>query len=121
MKLRKDKNSGIVYSTTHGRMCPRCERPAAACVCRRSETVPLGDGIVRIGRVTKGRKGKCVTVVTGLPLAGSALRKLAKELKETCGAGGTTRGGVIEIQGEHRDSLVEELRRRGYTAKRSGG
>ncbi len=73
---------------------------------------------MRVGRQTKGRKGKGVTVVTGVPLGQAELEKLARK---KCGSGGTVRDGVIEIQGEHRDTLVEELGRRGYTAKRSGG
>ncbi len=76
---------------------------------------------MRVGRQTKGRKGKGVTVVTGVPLGQAELEKLARDLKKRCGSGGTVRDGVIEIQGEHRDTLVEELGRRGYTAKRSGG
>ena len=76
---------------------------------------------MRVGRQTKGRKGKGVTVVTGVPLSQAELEKLARDLKKRCGSGGTVRDGVIEIQGEHRDTLVEELARRGYSAKRSGG
>lgn len=76
---------------------------------------------MRVGRQTKGRKGKGVTVVTGVPVGQADLEKLARDLKKKCGSGGTVRDGVIEIQGEHRDKLVEELGRRGYTAKRSGG
>jgi translation initiation factor 1 len=84
--------------------------------------VPKGDGIVRIGRQTQGRKGKGVTVITGLPLAGGALEELATRLKKRCGSGGTvTDAGAIEIQGDHRDALVVELGRLGYTVKRSGG
>jgi translation initiation factor 1 len=80
-----------------------------------------GDGIVRVGRETKGRSGKGVTVVTGVPLAGEDLAKLAAELKRRCGSGGTVKAGTIEIQGDHRDLLVAELARRGWTVKRSGG
>ena len=119
-KLRR--NRGLVYSTDMGRVCPECRRPVAECRCR--QKVPsrtVGDGNVRVGRQTKGRKGKGVTVVTGLPLSGAELEKLARELKKKCGSGGTVRDGVIEIQGEHRDTLVEELDRLGYAAKRSGG
>jgi translation initiation factor 1 len=76
---------------------------------------------VRVGRETKGRAGKGVTVITGLPLASSQLEELARELKKRCGSGGTVRNGSIEIQGEHRDTLVRELTLRGYHAKRSGG
>ncbi len=76
---------------------------------------------MRVGRESKGRKGKGVTVITGLPLNKLALSELAKELKAQCGAGGTVRAGVIEIQGEHRDRLVLALQSRGYAAKKSGG
>lgn len=77
--------------------------------------------VVRVGRETKGRKGKGVTVVTGLPLRGDALEALGSELKRLCGSGGTVRDGVIEVQGDHRDALVAELTKRGYAPKRSGG
>lgn len=115
------KGTGIVYSTERGRMCPGCGRPVGECVCRQEEAVPVGDGIVRVARETKGRKGKGVTVITGLPLEREGLERLARELKQKCGAGGTVKGNTIEIQGDHRDLLMEELKRRGYTVKRSGG
>ena len=112
---------GIVYSTDHGRMCPDCGMPTADCVCRRTDPVRKGDGIVRLWRETKGRKGKGVTLITGLSLPDDELLKLASDLKQRCGSGGTVRDGVIEIQGDHRDILLEELRKRGHTVKRSGG
>jgi translation initiation factor 1 len=84
---------------------------------RRSER----GAVVRVGRETQGRKGKGVTVVSGVPLRGEALAVLASELKRLCGSGGTVRDGVIEIQGDHRDRLVAELAGRGWTVKRSGG
>jgi translation initiation factor 1 len=74
-----------------------------------------------VGRATKGRKGKGVTIITGGPLDPDGLQKLAKQLKQKCGAGGSVKDGVIEIQGDHRDALLEELQKQGYTAKRSGG
>ena len=79
------------------------------------------DGIVRVGRETKGRRGKGVTVITGIPLDHDGLRDLAKQFKQACGSGGTVMEGVIEIQGDHRDRLVEKLKNLGYTVKRSGG
>ena len=79
------------------------------------------DGVVRVGRETKGRKGAGVTVITGIPTHPEGLKQIAKELKQKCGTGGTVKNGVIEIQGDQRDQLVEELTRRGYTVKRSGG
>jgi len=77
--------------------------------------------IVRVGRETKGRRGKGVTVVHGVPLAGAALEELGARLKRVCGSGGTVKDGVIEIQGDHRDFLVQELAKLGWTVRRSGG
>ena len=118
-------SSRIVYSTGAGRRCPECGKPVAECRCRRSKpaqpTVPAGDGVVRVGRETQGRRGKGVTVIRGLPLTDEALQELATRLKQRCGSGGTVAGGVIEIQGDHRDLLVAELTRLGYTARRAGG
>lgn len=102
-------------------MCPECGRPVGECVCRQQKAVPVGDGIVRVSRETKGRKGKGVTLITGLPLDEAELQKLATDLKRKCGAGGTIKGNTIEIQGDHRDLLLEELKKRGYTVKRAGG
>ena len=76
---------------------------------------------MRVGRETKGRRGKGVTVITGVPLAGGALDDLARELKKRCGSGGTVKEGVIEIQGDFRDLIVAELSRRGWDVKKSGG
>lgn len=114
-------NARPVYSSDQGRLCPECGRPQAQCQCDKKQAPPKGSGQVRVGRQTQGRKGKGVTVITGLPLAEEALLALARELKQRCGTGGTVKDGVIEIQGDHRDALVEELSRRGYAAKRSGG
>jgi translation initiation factor 1 len=74
-----------------------------------------------VSRITKGCKGKGLTVITGIPLDDDSLAALAKQLKQKCGAGGTIKDGGIEIQGDHRDMLVEELRARGYSVKRAGG
>lgn len=82
---------------------------------------PKGDSIVRVGRETKGRKGSGVTVITGIPSHPEGLEKLAKQFKQLCGTGGTVKNGVIEIQGEHRDRLVAELQKLGYTVKKAGG
>ncbi len=83
--------------------------------------MPKGDGVVRVGRETKGRKGKGVTLVSGVPLPPEELKTLARELKQKCGTGGTLKDGVIEIQGDHRDALIELLKTKGWTVKRSGG
>ena len=112
---------GTVYSTAHGRMCPSCGKPIGECTCREKRAAAAGDGVVRVGRETKGRKGRGVTVVTGIPLDEEGLKALGKQLKTKCGAGGTVKDGVIEIQGDHRDALFEELRKRGWAVKRAGG
>ena len=114
-------NARPVYSSDQGRLCPQCGRPSVQCQCAKKPSAPKGSGAVRVGRETKGRKGKGVTVITGLPLAEDQLLALAKELKQRCGTGGTVKEGMIEIQGDHRDTLVVELEQRGYAAKRSGG
>lgn len=113
----------IVYRTGVGRICPGCRRPAAQCACKdaRGRATRPNAGPVRVARATQGRGGKVVTVVTGLPLDETQLAALTAELKKRCGAGGTLRAGVIEIQGEHRDTLVAELGKRGYAAQRAGG
>jgi translation initiation factor 1 len=111
-----------VYSTATGRLCPDCGKPASACVCREQEKQKAkGDGIVRIGRETKGRGGKGVTLITGLPLAEEPLKELASKLKQSCGTGGTVKDGVIEIQGDHREKLALYLQKAGYKTKLAGG
>ncbi|MCP1607106.1 translation initiation factor Sui1 [Pseudomonas citronellolis] len=111
---------GLVYSTDAGRHCPDCNQPVGACICKQS-VVPAGDGIARVRRETKGRGGKTVTTVSGVPLAEDALKELATALKKRCGTGGALKDGVIEIQGDHVELLLEELVKRGFKAKKSGG
>lgn len=110
-KKNPDGCKGTVYSTEHGRICPSCSRPVSRCVCRDEEEPVETDGVVRVFKETKGRKGKCVTVVAGLPLRSGELKDLARKLKKKCGAGGTARNGVIEIQGDFCDLVREELDR----------
>lgn len=102
-------------------MCPACGKPKKDCQCRRQAHRPVGDGVVRVGRETKGRKGKGVTVITGLILDQDGLRQLATRFKQLCGSGGTVRDGIIEIQGDHREKLIDELRRQGWNVKQAGG
>ena len=102
-------------------MCPDCRRPTSDCVCGKNLNAAPPDGVVRVSRETKGRKGKGVTLVTGVPLGGIELADLAKQLKSRCGAGGTVKNGIIEIQGDHRDKVVAELQGRGWTVKKAGG
>ena len=122
MTYSKD-NSEFVYSTENGRMCSSCGKPIKKCICseKAKKAVALGEGIVRVSRETKGRKGKGVTIITGVPLPTEKLKDLGKKLKKKCGCGGTLKNGKIEIQGEHRDFLVDELKKQGFTVKKSGG
>lgn len=113
---------GIVYSTGIGARCPNCLRAVRDCVCKQGAPgKTTSDGVVRVSRETQGRKGKGVTVITGLGLPAQELEALATELKKRCGSGGAVADGRIEIQGDRRDRLVEELTRRGWKAKRAGG
>src|SRR3954469_15010636 len=113
---------GLVYSTDSGRMCPVCRRPVPQCSCRAAaKSVPAGDGIVRVLRETKGRGGKAVTVIRGVPVDAAALLKLGQELKAACGSGGTVKDGAIEVQGEHVDKVMALLEQRGFRVKRAGG
>jgi len=120
MSGRKD-DPVLVYSTERGLVCPACRLPVAKCGCRTDAPPPNRDGVVRVRRETKGRNGKTVTTVEGVPLPGDALRDLASELKRRCGTGGTLKDRVIEIQGDHRDAVVAELSRKGFAVKRAGG
>lgn len=113
----KDRN--IVYSTDQGRLCPNCEKPVSGCVCQQ-EAKPIGNGNVLITLETKGRKGKGVTVITGLPITESALKELGKKLKTQCGTGGAVKSGQIEIQGDNRMKLKELLEKEGFSSKFSG-
>ena len=121
MPDRIKANTALVYSSETGKRCPTCGTAPAECRCRQKKRDSGNDGIVRVGRETKGRKGKGVTVITGVPLDQTGLKKLGKELKKLCGTGGTVKDGVIEIQGDHRETLVEALQRYGWQVKRSGG
>jgi len=108
-------NRRVVYSSDSGRVQQRNAGKAKA-------SPPAGfpnDGVVRLSREKGGRGGKTVTVVRGLPAAD--IEAQAGDLKRLCGAGGTVRDGVIEIQGDHRERIAERLRGRGYQVKLAGG
>ncbi|HCC55370.1 MAG TPA: hypothetical protein DEQ20_10695 [Desulfobulbaceae bacterium] len=139
MRKKSADGSGLVYSTEHGRTCPKCEKPVSQCACghkaelsslpAQTKLIPSGckkapakdDGIVRISRETKGRKGSGVTLISGLPLVESELIALARQLKQRCGSGGTVKNGVIEVQGDQREVVLVELVRLGYKTKKAGG
>lgn len=119
-----NKGVGRVYYTESGKLCPDCNEPAGQCRCRKKTLSPHNDhgvGFVRLMRQTKGRNGKGVTLISGLPLDGEELQKLAKVLKQKCGCGGSVKDGIVEIQGDQRDMLEQELVSLGYRVKRAGG
>jgi translation initiation factor 1 len=80
-----------------------------------------GGGRVKVRRETSGRRGKTVTTVSGVPVDDAGLRELAGRLKKRCGVGGSAKDGVIELQGDHRDAVVEVLRAAGYDVVLAGG
>ena len=114
-------DSELVYSTDGGdRRGARGERR------RRDEPVPArpgvpADGVVRVFRETSGRKGRTVTLVTGVPGSDAERKAVAGELKRLCGTGGAIRPGAIEVQGDHRERIAEFLRGRGLRVKLAGG
>jgi translation initiation factor 1 len=123
---------GTVYVTGVGRTCPGCGAPIAACTCaaraaaaaEQAAAQAAGSGagaVVKLFRDKEQRAGKVVTRIEGLPLSGAALDELLKELKRKCGAGGTRREQVLEIQGDQREKLAPLLEQRGYVVKRVGG
>ena len=118
-------NSRLVYSTVSGKICPLCLKPVSECTCKKkksgSQTNIKIDGIIRIQREVKGRKGKTVTTVSGFQINADELKNLATQLKRRCGTGGSVKDGVIIIQGDHRDTLITELKNRGFKAKIAGG
>jgi translation initiation factor 1 len=115
--MKPVRRTGLVYSTELGRTCPGCRESLTRCRCRDQNAI-LGDGRVRVARETSGRAGKDVTVIRGLPLTATQLAELASGLKKRCGSGGTVKDGTIEIQGDHRDTLVSALQKLGYRATR---
>jgi translation initiation factor 1 len=116
----KHSEDRIVYSTEQGKICPGCGNPVKQCTCRKQKS-PVGDGNVRVSRETKGRKGKGVTLIKGLAMDTDSLASMGKKLKAMCGAGGTVKEGVIEIQGDHIERVLEYLKKQGVKAKRAGG
>lgn len=122
MKMKSSGSGGLVYSTEAGRMCPECRRALGDCACKAGQqSTVIGDGQVRVSRQTKGRGGKCVTLVKGVALDAVALAALGKQLRTACGSGGTVKDGVIEIQGDHCELVISALASQGYSPKRVGG
>jgi translation initiation factor 1 len=110
-------DSHLIYSTDNGSICPDCSKPIKECICLVIErnALPESKGKVRIRHETAGRKNKGVTIIYNLPLSREELEKLAKKLKSTFGTGGTVKDYTIELQGDQREKVAIELRRRGYS------
>lgn len=109
------KNSKLVYSTEHGRIKTKDSDSA------QNAYAGSDDGIVRLKRESKGRGGKGVTLISGVPGSPQELKTLAKKLKQLCGTGGTVKDGIIEIQGEQRETLKPYLEKQGFQVKIAGG
>jgi translation initiation factor 1 len=107
------QDSRVVYSTTDGDL-RKARDP------KLKERRADGDR-VKVRREVAGRRGKAVTTVSGVPVDDAGLKELAGKLKKRCGVGGSVKGGVIEIQGDHRDVVVEILEAEGYTPVLAGG
>ncbi|HNR67068.1 MAG TPA: stress response translation initiation inhibitor YciH [bacterium] len=122
MKIKLDRSTRV-YSTALGNLCPNCGQPADGCLCEKQTVSPVarGDGVVRLSLETKGRKGKGVTIISGLSPDVQELQQMARRLKQKLGSGGTVKDSRIEIQGDHRQWLLRELREQGYTVKLAGG
>lgn len=122
-------DSRLVYSTETGRICSICGKPVSTCACKKRKPAKVQkqtnrhpiDGVIRIQREIKGRKGKTVTTVFGVPLENEQLQQLARKIKARCGAGGSVKEGVIIIQGDHRQTILDELKKQGYNTKLAGG
>jgi len=117
--------SRLVYSTESGRICPGCGKPVNNCSCKgkstRSREKTRFDGIIRIQREKKGRKGKTVTSISGFQEGIDDLKQIAKKLKSQCGTGGSIKDGIIVIQGDHRKTIQSELQKQGFKVKLAGG
>ncbi|MBT8334664.1 MAG: stress response translation initiation inhibitor YciH [Deltaproteobacteria bacterium] len=118
-------NSRLVYSTGSGRICPDCGKTAQKCSCKRKKAKLQRniqfDGIIRIIRESKGRKGKTVTAISGFHEGTDDLKQIAKNLKSQCGTGGSIKGGIIIIQGDHRKTIQMDLQKQGFRVKLAGG
>ncbi len=115
-------NGRLVYSTDQGRVCPGCGWPARDCKCStRVANDPLpsrpGKIVAKLRMEKKGRGGKTVTVVAGLPRNAVFLRELCQELKRACGTGGAVSEDTIELQGDLRDRVREYLLQKEFVVK----
>jgi translation initiation factor 1 len=115
-----DRSVGrIVYSTGAGRMCPECGQAVAACRCSSRDAMQTMPAkiVAKLRVEKKGRSGKTVTVVDGLPQNDPFLKALCQELKRGCGTGGTVSDGAVELQGDQRDRVREMLLAKAFAVK----
>ena len=112
--MTKDNNR-TVWSSDDGDLRKKDDSP------RKVTFLPPQQQTVYLHRDSKGRRGSSVTLIKNLSLSPDALKELGKRLKQACGSGGTIKDGVIEIQGEHREKIAEELKKLGYKVKIAGG
>jgi len=110
----------LVYSTDMGKTCPQCKQALSSCSCNKNISYEKSDTLI-ISRETKGRKGKGVTLIKGVGGSENELKDFAKVIKQHCNSGGTVKEGIIEVQGDHRDSIKEFLIKKNYKVKISGG
>jgi translation initiation factor 1 len=112
-------NRRLVYSTERGRICPTCGWPQDDCRCSRSggtESVPAKI-VAKLRMEKKGRGGKTVTVIYGLPNNAEFLKSLCSDLKKACGCGGSTTDDGVELQGDLRDRVRAHLEKKGFVVK----
>jgi len=122
--MASDNQNPTVFSTEFGRLCPKCGKPLRICVCKKVEnnsSKKTSDSIVRLFVDRKGRGGKTVTIIDGLPYSSDQLKDLAKSIKRQCGTGGAIKEGKIEIQGDVRDLILPMLQKLGLVVKKAGG
>ncbi len=118
MNKKSSENSRLVFSTETGRVCPECANPVKECRCKQQKANQIsGDGIVRIRREVKGRRGKTVTTISGVPLKNSGIEQLASELKRKCGVGGSVKDKIIILQGDQRSKITPLLKDKGFTVR----
>jgi translation initiation factor 1 len=117
------ENNPVVYSTEKGRICPDCGFPEKECRCRTKKTSKklFDDSIVRIRKEKRGRNGKEVTSIQGIPLSEQAIQSIASDIKKKLGTGGTIKDGIIEIQGDRVEFIAEYFIKLGYKVQKNGG
>ena len=113
---KRSRDTGVVWSSDDGDL-----RKARDADVARARELARAGGRIKVRRETSGRRGKAVTTVAGVPLDDVALKELAGRLKKRCGVGGSVKDGVIELQGDHRDAVLDVLRAEGYDAVLAGG